>query len=173
MADVRFGSKADIGQCQADVRFTPKSRHKSWTKLRPAHQLAASPRFVSRLAGRLYSTKEPSERYALTRTIAVRVSPLRLTSRVTRAAHSRALCCLMAARSFTLRSRGAGIAGQLQKLSFARIRRFSACWTNYSVETARCGHASRAHHPASRYAFRRICLGVPRASGQLTVSVGS
>ena len=26
--DVRFGSKADIARCQADVRFTPKSRHR-------------------------------------------------------------------------------------------------------------------------------------------------
>jgi hypothetical protein len=26
--DVRFGSKADIPQCRADVRFTPKSGHR-------------------------------------------------------------------------------------------------------------------------------------------------
>src|SRR6516225_3542409 len=26
-SDVRFGSKADIARCQADVRFTPKSGH--------------------------------------------------------------------------------------------------------------------------------------------------
>jgi len=26
-ADVRFGSKAEIARCQADVRFTPKSGH--------------------------------------------------------------------------------------------------------------------------------------------------
>jgi hypothetical protein len=26
-AHVRFGSKADIARCQADVRFTPKSEH--------------------------------------------------------------------------------------------------------------------------------------------------
>jgi hypothetical protein len=25
--NVRFGSKADIARCQADVRFTPKSGH--------------------------------------------------------------------------------------------------------------------------------------------------
>jgi hypothetical protein len=30
-ADVRFGSKADIVRCQADVRFTPKSGH--WNSL--------------------------------------------------------------------------------------------------------------------------------------------
>ncbi|HVI65507.1 MAG TPA: hypothetical protein VM910_23435, partial [Bradyrhizobium sp.] len=27
VADVRFGSKADISECPSDVRFTPKSRH--------------------------------------------------------------------------------------------------------------------------------------------------
>jgi hypothetical protein len=27
-ANVRFGSKADIARCQADVRFTPKSGHR-------------------------------------------------------------------------------------------------------------------------------------------------
>ena len=27
LAHVRFGSKADIARCQADVRFTPKSGH--------------------------------------------------------------------------------------------------------------------------------------------------
>jgi hypothetical protein len=25
--DVRFGSKADIAECETDVRFTPKSGH--------------------------------------------------------------------------------------------------------------------------------------------------
>jgi hypothetical protein len=33
---VRFGSKADIGAPPIDVRFTPKSRHKSWPRLRLA-----------------------------------------------------------------------------------------------------------------------------------------
>jgi hypothetical protein len=27
LGDVRFGSKADIGGCPSDVRFTPKSGH--------------------------------------------------------------------------------------------------------------------------------------------------
>jgi hypothetical protein len=41
-------------------------------------------------------------------------------------------------------------AGQFRKLSFARKGRFNACWTNYSVEITRCGHASRAHHEIIR-----------------------
>src|SRR5262249_30779402 len=44
--------------------------------------------FVRSLAGRLYSTKEPSGRYAFTRTLACGRLRLRLTSRVTRVAHS-------------------------------------------------------------------------------------
>ena len=37
--DVRFGSEADILGGLRDVSFTPESRHKSWPKLRSAHQL--------------------------------------------------------------------------------------------------------------------------------------
>jgi hypothetical protein len=33
MHDVRFGSKADIARCQADVRFAPKSGHPGGAKL--------------------------------------------------------------------------------------------------------------------------------------------
>src|SRR5215469_14145955 len=39
MPNVRFGSKADIGAPPSDVRFTHESRHKSWPRLRLAHQL--------------------------------------------------------------------------------------------------------------------------------------
>jgi hypothetical protein len=49
-AHVRFGSKADIADCEANVRFTPKSGHSSAQLACPVEDLSSPERYWSGFA---------------------------------------------------------------------------------------------------------------------------